>query len=68
AQQRDLLTIAITAANHTQDGSTFDFDFAANSEDPMVAKEIHVTIYHILWELVHVFFEHPGVFGPGFAE
>jgi D-sedoheptulose 7-phosphate isomerase len=22
---------------------------------------MHVTTYHVLWELVHVFFEHPGV-------
>jgi D-sedoheptulose 7-phosphate isomerase len=26
---------------------------------------MHVTGYHVLWELVHVFFEQPGVFGPG---
>jgi D-sedoheptulose 7-phosphate isomerase len=23
-----------------------------------------VTAYHVLWELVHVFFEQPGVLGP----
>jgi hypothetical protein len=27
-----------------------------------------VTTYHVMWELVHVFFERPGVFGPGFAK
>jgi len=26
---------------------------------------MHVTAYHVLWELVHVFFEQPGVLGPG---
>ena len=31
------------------------------SDDPEVVKEVHVTVYHVLWELVHVFFEHPGV-------
>ena len=31
------------------------------SDDPEVVKEMHVTTYHVLWELVHVFFEHPGV-------
>jgi D-sedoheptulose 7-phosphate isomerase len=36
----------------------------ARSDDPRVVKEIHVTTYHILWELVHVFFEQPGVLGP----
>ena len=26
---------------------------------------MQVTMYHMLWELVHVFFEQPGVLGPG---
>jgi D-sedoheptulose 7-phosphate isomerase len=33
----------------------------ARSDDPQVVKEVHVTTYHILWELVHVFFERPGL-------
>jgi D-sedoheptulose 7-phosphate isomerase len=32
----------------------------ARSGDPRVVKEVHVTAYHILWELVHVFFDQPG--------
>ncbi|NKZ03797.1 D-sedoheptulose-7-phosphate isomerase [Actinomadura latina] len=32
----------------------------ARSDDPCVVKEVHVTAYHILWELVHVFFDQPG--------
>ena len=31
------------------------------SDDPLVVKEVHVTAYHVLWELVHVFLDHPGV-------
>lgn len=34
-----------------------DHVLVARSDDPCVVKEIHVTIYHVLWELVHVFFE-----------
>jgi D-sedoheptulose 7-phosphate isomerase len=34
-----------------------DHALVARSDDPQVVKEIHVTTYHILWELVHVFFE-----------
>ena len=34
------------------------------SSDPRVVKELQVTTYHVLWELVHVFFEQPGVLGP----
>jgi D-sedoheptulose 7-phosphate isomerase len=36
----------------------------ARSDDPLVVKEVHVTAYHVLWELVHVLFEQPGVLGP----
>jgi D-sedoheptulose 7-phosphate isomerase len=32
----------------------------ARSDDPCVVKEVHVTAYHVLWELVHVFFDQPG--------
>jgi len=42
-----------------------DHVLVARSADPRVVKEVHVTAYHVLWELVHVFFEQPGVLGPG---
>jgi D-sedoheptulose 7-phosphate isomerase len=42
-----------------------DHLLVAASDDPRIVKEIHVTTYHILWELVHVFFEQPGVLAPG---
>jgi D-sedoheptulose 7-phosphate isomerase len=32
-----------------------------------VVKEIQVTTYHILWELVHVYFEQPGLLEPRMA-
>ena len=42
-----------------------DHLLATASADPRIVKEMHVTTYHVLWELVHVFFEQPGVLGPG---
>ena len=27
-------------------------------------QEAQTTMYHVLWELVHVFFEQPGILGP----
>jgi D-sedoheptulose 7-phosphate isomerase len=30
-------------------------------EDPFVVQELTETAYHVLWELVHVFFEHRGL-------
>jgi D-sedoheptulose 7-phosphate isomerase len=42
-----------------------DHVLTAASADPRVVKEMQVTMYHVLWELVHVFFEQPGVLAPG---
>jgi D-sedoheptulose 7-phosphate isomerase len=32
-----------------------------STDDPLVAQELVETTYHVLWELVHVFFEHRGL-------
>ena len=39
----------------------------AESDDPRIVKEIHVTMYQVLWEPVHVFLVQPGVLRPGRA-
>jgi len=62
ARERGLLTVALVGG----DGGAVAADrladhvLVARSTDPRVVKEVHVTTYHVLWELVHVFFEHPG--------
>ena len=68
ARERGLLTIALTgrAGRGAIAGSPVaDHVLVAESDDPRVVKEMHVTAYHVLWELVHVFFEQPGVLAPG---
>ena len=35
--------------------------FEPPSADPMVRQELIETLYHVLWELVHVFFDHRGL-------
>jgi len=37
------------------------WSFAPESADPLVRQEVCETAYHVLWELVHVFFEHRGL-------
>ncbi|WP_214412121.1 D-sedoheptulose-7-phosphate isomerase [Sphaerisporangium fuscum] len=44
-------------------GAVADQVLIARSADPAVVKEIHVTTYHVLWELVHVFFAQTGPCG-----
>ena len=69
ARDLGMLTIALTGG----DGGALaqvpglDHVLIARSTDPRVVKEIHVTTYHVLWELVHVFFEQPGVLAPEVA-
>lgn len=61
-----LLTVALTGGDGGMlaGSPAIDHVLVAQSDDPAVVKEIHVTTYHILWELVHVFFEQPGLLGP----
>ena len=67
AKSLGLLTIALIGGRggRIATSGAVDHLLAAASDDPRVIKEIHVTAYHILWELVHVFFEQPGVLDPG---
>ena len=62
-----LLTIALVGGDGGRIAASAAVDhlLLAPSADPRVVKEMHVTTYHVLWELVHVFFEQPGVLAPG---
>lgn len=58
ARAAGLLTVALTGADG-RCGGEVDHRIAVPSDDPRVVKEAHVTAYHVLWELVHVFFDSP---------
>lgn len=62
ARKMGLLTLGL-AGNSAEllRQSEIDFRFIVQSNDPFVIQEIHETLYHILWELVHIFFEHEGL-------
>src|SRR5579863_3879556 len=62
AGELGLLTIALTGRANVP---AADHVLVADSDDPRVIKEMHVTMYHVLWELVHVFLEQPGTLSPG---
>jgi D-sedoheptulose 7-phosphate isomerase len=38
-----------------------EWSFDTGEEDPFVRQELVETLYHVLWEHVHVFFEHRGL-------
>ena len=62
ARQMSLLTLGLTGG----DGgllkqARIDFCFTVQAHDPLAIQETHETLYHVLWELVHIFFEHEGL-------
>jgi D-sedoheptulose 7-phosphate isomerase len=54
ARGRGCLTIAFAPAGA-------EWEFAPPTSDRYVHQELVETLYHVLWELVHVFFEHRGL-------
>lgn len=62
ARELGLFTIGLAGGSGAaMAGAKPDHLFAVGAEDPLVVQEVHETLYHVLWELVHVFFEHRGL-------
>jgi D-sedoheptulose 7-phosphate isomerase len=51
ARERGALTFALT-------GEAAEYSFAPPDGDPFVIQEVFEVLYHLLWETVHVYFEH----------
>jgi D-sedoheptulose 7-phosphate isomerase len=56
ARERGCLTIAFAPGS----GAEWEFDLSA-VQDPFIRQEIVETLYHLLWELVHIFLDHRGL-------
>ena len=54
ARQRGCLTLAFSPAGA-------EWEFEPPGRDPSIRQELVETLYHVLWELVHVFFDHRGL-------
>ncbi len=55
ARARGCLTVGFTR------GSGAEWGLVPPTRDPSIAQELVETLYHVLWELVHVFFDHRGL-------
>ncbi|MEV0804846.1 SIS domain-containing protein [Micromonospora sp. NPDC050200] len=62
ARDLGMLTVALVGGDGGDigRGGVADHVVVARSDDPCIVKEVHVTIYHLLWEMVQVFLEQPG--------
>jgi D-sedoheptulose 7-phosphate isomerase len=68
AADRGCMTIAFGPCQVAGEGGHWLFE--PPSADPSIRQELVETLYHVLWELVHVFFDHRGLLsgrdpGPG---
>jgi D-sedoheptulose 7-phosphate isomerase len=62
AKRMGLLTLCLAGGDGGLSKVTeVDYDFVIQSNDPFAIQETHETLYHVLWELVHIFFEHEGL-------
>jgi D-sedoheptulose 7-phosphate isomerase len=63
AKELGLLTLALIGGGSgpLATSPAVDHRLLVRAEGATILKELQVTVYHILWELVHVFFEQPGV-------
>ena len=52
ARERGLLTVVLSGGAGRASGGAC---FAVAEDDPCVVQEVHETLYHVLWELVHLF-------------
>ena len=63
ARRMGLLTLGLCGGDGgaMRHDAMLDFCFVVPSHDPIAIQETHETLYHVLWELVHIFFEHEGM-------
>ena len=57
ARTRGMLTIALAGEAAATGATEPDFAFVVPALDPFAVQETQETLYHLLWELVHVFLE-----------
>jgi D-sedoheptulose 7-phosphate isomerase len=51
ARERGALTFSLT-------GGAGEYSFAPPDRNPFIVQEVFEVLYHVLWETVHVYFEH----------
>lgn len=62
ARRAGLLTIGLAGGEGGRVAEAApDHLFVVPDDDPAVVQEVQETLYHVLWELVHVFFDHEGL-------
>jgi D-sedoheptulose 7-phosphate isomerase len=59
ATAMDMLPLVLTGDPGRQDAARpTQYQFSVSSSDAGIVQETHEMVYHVLWELVHVFLDH----------
>ncbi len=60
ALDSEMLTIALSTGERAP-GARATHTFHVDNVDPLVAQELHLATYHMLWELTHIVLNHRGI-------
>ncbi len=60
AREREMLTILLSAGAAVGDADV-SHSFHVPEDDPLMAQELHLATYHMLWELTHIVLNHRGI-------
>lgn len=60
AREAGMLTVALSTGERAS-GAPAAYTFHVDSDDPLVAQELHLATYHMLWELTHIVLNHRGI-------
>ena len=61
ANARSMLTVALTSGPDPAPAGLATFQFHAHDPDLLMAHELHLATYHMLWELAHIVINHRGI-------
>lgn len=61
ARSRGMLTVALTSGPDSAPPDLAEYQFHAQDPDLLMAHELHLATYHMLWELAHIVLNHRGI-------
>jgi len=61
ARDMGMLSVALLDGTESPDAQPADHVLQVRCDDAVVARELHLATYHILWELVHIVLNHRGI-------
>lgn len=61
AQDAQMLTVALSTGGAPRGDDVATHAFHVDNADALIAQELHLATYHMLWELTHIVLNHRGI-------